>query len=124
MFRHTLAILLLVAFAAQTFNRTIIVLDYYVNVDAFARNCENKAKPRLQCHGKCQMMKKLQEEEKKDQGNPERRLENKNEVIAHQTFFAQVNDKQVSANPPFGDLYNCSTAAGARRGIFHPPAFA
>ena len=34
----------------------------------------------MHCNGKCQMMKKLEQEEKNDQENLERKAENKNEI--------------------------------------------
>jgi len=58
MFKQLTAILLLLAFSAQTFSSPFILLDYYVNTAAYARKCVNKAKPKLQCNGKCQVMKK------------------------------------------------------------------
>ncbi len=57
---------MLAAFAAQTFSMCLIVPDYYSNKTAFVKKCENKARPQLLCKGKCQMLKKLKEEEKKD----------------------------------------------------------
>lgn len=42
----------------------------------------------MHCNGKCQMMKKLKQEEKKDQQNPERKSENKNEIaLSSRSFF-------------------------------------
>jgi hypothetical protein len=68
---------------AQTFSRFFIVVDYQLNKDYIAKNlCINKDKPKMQCNGKCHMMKKLAQEEKKDQENPERRSENKFEAIS------------------------------------------
>ena len=81
--KYLVVILLLTGLLAQTFNRFLIVADYQLNKDYISKYlCENKYKPQLQCKGKCQMMKKLQAEEQKDQQNPERRSENKFEVIA------------------------------------------
>ncbi len=73
------------------FSRTFVIADYYTNTGKYAKNCENKAKPKMNCNGKCQMMKKLQQEEKKDQENPERKGENKNEVtLSSKSFFALI----------------------------------
>ncbi|MFM2327452.1 MAG: hypothetical protein RIR31_1654, partial [Bacteroidota bacterium] len=84
---YTAAILLIFAFAIQTFKGGFVIFDYYSNTAAFAKNCINKAKPKLHCNGKCQMMKKMQEEEKKDQQVPERKFENKIEVLSSKYFF-------------------------------------
>jgi hypothetical protein len=71
----------------QTFRGGVVVLDYYTNSAAFAKNCVNKAKPKMHCNGKCQMMKKMQEEEKENQQLPERKFENKMEVLSSKSFF-------------------------------------
>lgn len=84
MFKQIAVILLLAAFAAQTFNRAVIVFNYYTNTASFAKNCENKNRPMLHCNGHCQLMKKLKQEENKDKQNPERRNENKDEVYYNQ----------------------------------------
>ncbi len=39
-------VILLLAFVAQTFSKTFIVAGYYANTAAYAKNCENKAKPK------------------------------------------------------------------------------
>ncbi|HET7896821.1 MAG TPA: hypothetical protein VFL47_04110, partial [Flavisolibacter sp.] len=90
MYRQFAAILLFFAFALQAFHQNVLVLDYALNTAAFAKNCENKARPKMHCNGKCQLMKKLKEEEKKDQQNPERRLENKNVVVFCATGFTSM----------------------------------
>lgn len=79
--RHFIFILVLTAFTIQTFNKVVIVFNYYTHTAVFAKNCENKAKPKLHCNGRCQMMKKLKQEENKDRQNPERRNDNKDEVL-------------------------------------------
>lgn len=87
LFKAVSTILLLLAFAAQTFRDGFVMLDYYTNTAAFAKNCENKARPKMHCNGKCQLMKKIQEEEKKDEQLPERKFENKIEVLYCKSFF-------------------------------------
>ena len=74
------AAILLLAFMASSFCRTVIVLDYFANTTAYAKACINKTKLNMHCNGKCQMMKKLEQEEKNDQENLERKAENKNEI--------------------------------------------
>lgn len=81
------AILFLLAFVALTFSKTFIVAGYYANTAAYAKNCENKAKPNMRCNGKCQMMKKLKQEENKDKQNPDRKTDNKDEVLFPTSFF-------------------------------------
>jgi hypothetical protein len=42
----------------------------------------------LHCNGKCQLAKKLKQQEKKEQQNPELKLENKNEIFSSRSFFS------------------------------------
>lgn len=113
--------ILLVSFAVQVFNRVTIVADYYSNTAFYQKNCENIAKPILKCNGKCQMAKKLKEEEKKDQQNPERRIDNKNE------FFSCISYADLFTTPPavFKKKYyplSIGTLSTIPQPIFHPPS--
>jgi hypothetical protein len=76
MFKQVTAVVLLAALSLQILNRTVIYIGYYANMAAYAKSCENKARPVMHCNGKCQMMKKLQQEEKKDSQLPERKSTN------------------------------------------------
>lgn len=40
---------------------------YYTNQQYFELNCENKRKPELACHGKCQAMKEMRDLSKKQE---------------------------------------------------------
>jgi len=44
----------------------------------------------MHCNGKCQLQKKLNEENNKDKQNTERKNEVGNEVISSKSFFASV----------------------------------
>lgn len=122
MFRSISAIVLLTAFAIQSFNRAFIVLDYYTNTAAFAKNCENKDSPQKNCNGKCLMMKKLKEVEKKEQRVPERKLEIKNDVVSSRSFFTSF----IPPGTIFPFNYNLfvieKPALGFIHSIFHPPS--
>jgi hypothetical protein len=124
MFRYITAFLLLAAFAAQTFQRVAIVLDYYTHPAAYARNCENKARPMMHCNGRCQMMKKLKQEEKKDQDNPTRKAEHKNEVISSKSSFATVRVNSIPYHHVFHLLLTSGYPADRSLPVFHPPALA
>ena len=122
MVRILLVCTLLVAFAMQTFQRGLIVLDYYTNTASFARDCYNKARPIWHCNGKCQMTKKLRQEEKKDQQNPERKSENKNETVSSTSYFASIS-LGLPAEPAKTYPRNSDPSLSDRSyAIFHPPA--
>jgi hypothetical protein len=122
-YRQLTAFIFLAAFLAQTFSKTFVIADYYTNTSKYAKNCENKARPKMHCNGKCQMMKKLQQEEKKDQENLERKSENKNEIIlSTKSFFASV-PTQYLIESKSKKLLASSDGKSIDRSfaIFHPP---
>ncbi len=124
MFRYITAILLTISFAAQTFQQAVIVVGYYTNTASYAKACENKAKPMMHCNGKCQMMKKLQEEERRDQQSPERKLENKVEVVSSKSFFAGDLSHCLSIPGIVVNFFQCAALQHRSISVFHPPSFA
>lgn len=75
----------------QLFSHVIIISDYYLNVSRYAAQCENKAKVAMHCNGMCQMTKKLKEEDKRENQNPEKRIQSQSDLfIANRSAFAVV----------------------------------
>jgi hypothetical protein len=122
MLKQAIAFILLMSFVMQVFNKVFIVIDYNINTAAFAANCENKKTPLLKCNGKCQMIKALKAEDQKDQQYPDRRGDNKNEiVICDKSFF--VTNIQM---PPLSISFNYALSIEGKvvkmnKGIFRPP---
>ena len=77
----------------------------------------------MHCNGKCGMIKKLQQEEKKDQENPERKGENKNEIILYtKSFFASVPTQYLIVTKTKKLLPSSDGKSIDRTfDIFHPP---
>lgn len=96
--------------------------DYKINTQAYAKNCINKAKPKMHCNGKCQMMKKLQQEEKKDQQDPDRKGENKLNVLSSKSFFTTVPFyKNYFVKKEYPTLTSPKETKRSFE-IFHPPS--
>ncbi len=119
--RFFVASILFIALLAQTFDRTFITLGYYINTTAYSKTCENKDKPMMHCCGKCQLRKKLEQEEKEKQ-NADRRGENKNEVIlfsksSFATVIPIVSYELSLQYPPYSE----DKEIRMPRSIFHPP---
>jgi hypothetical protein len=123
MFKQLTAIFLMLAFAVQTFNRAVIVVDYYANTAAYAKNCINKARPAMHCNGKCQVMKKIQEEEKKDQENAERKDAGKgNKLTCSNAFLTTLQSPSSTELPVIIISRNKAGYCFDRSlDIFHPP---
>jgi hypothetical protein len=111
----------MIAFFAQTFSKGLIVANYFTNTQAYSKNCINKAKPKMNCNGKCQMMKKLKQESNKDSQNPDR----KNNLKIDLLFFAQTKQMTISKigyhNISFPLLQHKLTKDIAAD-FFHPPS--
>jgi len=120
-FKSIASIILLFAFATQTFSQGLIVLNYYVNTAAFAKNCENKVRPSMHCNGKCQMTKELKKEEQKNDQNTERKLTNKTDVISSKSFFACLSLKCQTPPDLLASLYRSGFSREPATEIFHPP---
>ena len=114
---------MIAAFLAQTFSGSFVVADYYTNTAKYAANCENKARPQMHCNGKCQMIKKLQQEERKDQENQGKKSENKDEItLSTKSFFANAHPIYLIVSI-FKKLHPSSDGKSIDRSfdIFHPP---
>ncbi|MBG9376636.1 hypothetical protein I5907_10345 [Panacibacter sp. DH6] len=120
MLKQVVASFMLVIFMMQTFSNAVIVADYYLNTTVFAANCENKDKPQLHCNGHCQMVKKIDSEGKKDQSNPDRKAENKLEVISSKNFYPSVTIVSQESLQQFA-VYNEGKPIHRSSAIFHPP---
>lgn len=122
MIKKIVTLVLLVAFAIHSFSRVVIVFGFYANQKTIAATlCENKDKPILKCEGKCQLSKKLLAQEKKDQQNPERKVENKPEDLSSRSFYSVLSGSvfaevaRVYEKEPFGKPIHRSFT------VFHPP---
>ena len=57
--------ILMILLLVQSFSKWLVVMDFTIHRDFISKNlCENRNRPRLQCNGRCQLAKKLAEEEK------------------------------------------------------------
>ena len=108
----------------QTFSSWMVVLQYQFNKEFISKTlCINKARPKLLCHGKCQMMKKLAEEDKQNSQdtNNTAKLKLPDVVFNHQgtqSGFCTPNDLPTEYNeyPP------TRKHRGSLNLVFHPPA--
>ncbi|MEP6673990.1 MAG: hypothetical protein ABJA78_02505 [Ferruginibacter sp.] len=113
---------MIIALLAQTFNRFAIQLDYLFNTTAYTKNCENKAIPKMHCNGKCQMMKKMQEQEKKDQQLPERKQGKFDEVLSSKSFFYTITIVPVNIIKSVTSIIS-EPVIDRSFAFFHPPQY-
>jgi len=120
---HKLAsFILLIAFIGQTFDQGVYYLGYLADKSAYAKNCVNKSRPRLQCNGKCQLMKRILEQEKKDQQQtPELKLAAKVEVISSRSFYTTMLPVAGVIIHRHYYAYNSGSPVDQPSSFFHPP---
>lgn len=120
MLQKPAAFILLMAFAAISFQNLGLVASYRINNASFLKNCVNKNRPQLRCNGKCQLMKKMMEREHKEQEHPDSKPGSQTTL-----FFSVINSDQISypgsgihsTYPPYiSPLLKDNTSD-----IFHPP---
>jgi hypothetical protein len=116
MWKPLVAALMLISIALQSLNRVMIVGGYYAS--AYTKNCENKTKPELKCGGRCQMMKKLNAENKNDQQAPSAR--SSEHVLSSKSFFAQLLPLYTEWLE-HNSNYTLSQLPLVNRKYFHPP---
>lgn len=122
--QRIVAFILAISFLGQTFNQGWYYLGYLVQQKEYMKRCENKARPQLHCNGKCQLMKKILEQEKKEQGQaPELKLAAKVDALSSKSFFpvytTPVSESRLSLFIQYTIGYPVDRACS----LFHPPDF-
>ncbi|HEX8350787.1 MAG TPA: hypothetical protein VF598_12565 [Hymenobacter sp.] len=118
-FAWVLSILMLL----QTFSRELLVVDYQVHKERITELfCVNKARPQLQCNGKCHLAKQLRKASEAEKKAPAGVTKVKYEVLAPvRLFFGPPAWQQVVLRE-----YAGATVAAyfftPMHSIFHPPS--
>lgn len=76
--KKTAICILIFSFLAQTLNTYSAIFDYYLHTSIYMQKCINKDKPLMHCNGKCQLSKKIIQQENSEKQNQERRSGNNN----------------------------------------------
>jgi hypothetical protein len=117
--------MLLTAMLLHTFSGWLVVADYYVNTNSYAKNCENKARPKMRCNGKCQMMKKIAAVEKEEKEKPEEKSNNKSEWQLLYTIISMLSLQHYSSCTLSTFIFPISSGAISHYSFapFHPPKY-
>lgn len=60
------AYLLLVTLTVQSFHRSLLTMDYQINLTEYLAQCINQNRPELHCNGQCILMQKIHDSERSD----------------------------------------------------------
>jgi hypothetical protein len=118
--RFLFAITLLFAFVLHSFQHVLTITDYYLDKAAYVKNCVNKYRPKLNCNGRCQLMKKIEKQEK--QQEPTLKEIGKQEIVSSLHFFPTVPFIQLG-NPAVHQTRYIGALLNRSRSHFHPPAW-
>lgn len=121
--RTVLAYILLIATLLPTFSQWGTIAYYHANKDYIAKVlCENRAKPQLNCDGKCYLAKKLNaQQEQQDKATTERVQKTPDFQLFFQVdlpfCFQQAGAKSVADLP----AYLLKVYASPQSNLFQPP---
>ena len=126
MLRKSFAIFFLCVYSLVVLKPLFPFVDYAINKDYIAKNlCENRAKPKLHCNGKCHLMKQLKKAaaDIPVDGNTTKGNSNQEENCVHvASLFAFKAEVAVSSFLNFHiDTYNDKLPSSYLQDIFHPP---
>jgi hypothetical protein len=120
MLQKPAAFILLMAFAAISFQNLGLVASYRINNASFLKNCVNKNRPQLRCNGKCQLMKKMMEREHQEQEHPDSKPGSQNILFFTVNIPGQINHPVTGTHSTYLP-YNAPQLTDRTADIFHPP---
>jgi len=75
----------------------------------------------MHCDGKCQLMKKIIESERREQQAPEMKLAGKTEVLSSRSFYTTLICSPVISTSCKPIAYNMGQPIDQPSSFFHPP---
>lgn len=120
MLQKPLSYLLILLTLSSGFTRLYFYMGYELNKNYIATVlCENKAKPELQCEGKCFLKKKIKQAEKQEQKSEQtssKRFFSDHFLLSQYHFKSFFRQIAVYLPAPSQSYYSQNATA-----IFHPP---
>jgi hypothetical protein len=121
--KQLITVFLMLIWLCQLSGRYMVMLDFYVNQDYIAKNlCVNRNRPEVHCNGKCHLAKKMKEEDRRDQENPDRKTDNRSEIFYASVSFADYF-KPIFTNITYPYLHPHSIGMPVDQpsAVFRPP---
>jgi len=115
------ALILLLAFAAQSFSQGIALIQFHIQRAYIIKTqCINRYRPMMHCDGKCVLAQKLKQQEKKEKQNPDLKMDARHEVVSSRSFFSTLVLNIIST-PKKYFLFSDNRTADRPADFFHPP---
>jgi hypothetical protein len=113
---------LIIALLIQVFSKTIIYTAFLANQEYIARNlCENRNAPEKHCCGKCQLKKRLENEQKQESLPASFRLADENVFEANNLV---IEFKHYETGVILYHGYSRFFPSIFSEAVFHPPSVA
>ena len=126
MLRKSFAIFFLCVYSLVLLKPLLPFVDYAINKEYIAKNlCENRNKPKLNCNGKCHLMKQLKKAgaETPEDGNTTKGSSNQEENCFHITSLFVFNTTILTSqsNNSYIHTFKSTLPSNYLKDIFHPP---
>ena len=126
MLRKSFAIFFLSVYSLVLLKPLFPFVDYAVNKEYVTKNlCENRNKPKLNCNGKCHLMKQLKKAgaDTPTDGNTTKGSSNQEENCFHITSLFAFNAAILTSqsNNSYIRTFKSTLPSNYLKDIFHPP---
>jgi hypothetical protein len=126
MLRKSFAIFFLCVYSLVVLKPLFPLVDYAVNKEYIAKNlCENRAKPKMNCKGKCHLMKQLKKAAADSplDSNTSKNGSNQEENTMHlaSLFVFKSGVSVISISNFYLNTLNNKLPSTYLQNIFHPP---
>jgi hypothetical protein len=121
MLKKLSVILFLFVMLAQTFSGYVLKADYFINISSYIEKCINRDKPQLKCNGQCQLAKKMQQADDKDEGSASINAEIFNLVLSSRSYPPQLRFNIDPVEIQWIVLNANNIQRGHLRDVFQPP---
>ena len=126
MIRKSFALFFLCLYTLVLFKPLFPFIDYLANRDFIAKNlCENRNKPKLNCNGKCHLMKQLKKAsaETPSDGNTTKGNSNQEENVVHisAAFQFKIQNSKFKIATCYFNTFSHKLPSSYLKDIFHPP---
>ena len=124
--RKSFAIFLLCIYSLVVVKPLFPVIDYLLNKEYIAKNlCENRNKPKMNCNGKCHLMKQLKKAsaDVPADGNTTKGNSNQEENVVHvaSAFQFRMQNSELKIATCYLNTIGNKLPSGYLQDIFHPP---
>ena len=125
MLRKSFSIFFLFVYSLVILKPLFPLVDYAMNKEYIAKNlCENRAKPKMNCNGKCHLMKQLKKAaaDIPSGGNTTKGSSSQEENYVHVASLFSFKTEVISSSlSTYLNTFNDKLPSTYLQDIFHPP---